>query len=263
MKTTIFALALSVLLASASFGISAAQAEENTTFSNRTVVENIITQQEDEHLTGKSEKERKREMARLKKQYELEKRKERWSNINPNTKKKDEIKKKAIEAANSGGEFDVTKLSKPVREHIQKLTPEDKANDKREVLKTWTQLSPDQKAYIKKSGKEKWKTLTKEEQEQYKAILAYEKTANGTAFDAPPSTTEKPNYGVKIVGKAPMPNNYFGDLGPQGRSKKYKVQADKSLSQETFGSGYSYSMFGPGGARAAGSRSYDDQANGN
>lgn len=260
MKKTVFAFALMALLASASFGPSARAAEDGSAFSTQTKIETIVTKQEDEFLTGKGEKERKREMARLKKQYELEKRKERWANINPDSKKKQEIKRKAIDAANSGGEFDASKLSKPVREHIQKLTPEDVSQNKKEVLRTWTQLSPDQKAYIKKSGKEKWKTLTKEEQEQYKAILAYEKTANGT-YDESSSGKKPSDYGVQVIGRTVMPDDYLGDFGHTAKSKRYKVQADRSLDTGSTSNGYSYSMFGPGGAvRAAGTRSYDSSS---
>lgn len=250
MKKAVFAITLSLLLAGASVISSASANEDDSAFSTQTKVDNIIAQKEAEHLTGKGEKERKRELARLKKQYELEKRKERWTNINGDTKKKDEIRRKAIDAANSGGQFDDSKLSKPVREYIQKQTPDDAAQNKKEVLRTWTQLSPDQKAYIKKSGKEKWKTLTKEEQEQFKAIMAYEKTVNGTTQDTDTSP-KKPLY----AGRKFLSGN------------AHNGQTGQGLTSGGSGNGYSYSMFGPGGARReAGSRSYgdaDSSGNGN
>ncbi len=246
MKKTIQVLGVLVLLLMISGGAYAKEDEQ----SGVAVRDAFIAAQEKEASTGETAKEKRRLMEKYKKQLAAQKNKERWTNLTPDKKSKEAMKKK-VAALGSSDPFDETNLPKSAREHIQKLTPEDKEKNKIEAIKEWNTLSSDQKHYMKKNAKEKWNTLTTEEKEQFKAIITYDKAVNGT--DAGIVTKPaKPIY--KTKGGTVMPENYFGDSGPVGKSKTYYVQRDRSLDVDPYDTAqtsvYSYSKFGPGGKAA-------------
>lgn len=241
MKKSLFAIALLLLLSPSA--VRAESDSNGTTASSDAAVAGLIQNAEDKAFSADAEKQRKRELAKLKKKQELELRKARWKNLTPDKKKSAEMKRK-IAALDMDGGFDESDLPKETREQIQKLTPEDKEESKREAIKQWTKYSADQKYFIKKNAKEKWNDLTQEEKEQFKAILEYDKDTGIVTTD---KVVSRPREFRPSIA-----NGYQGQSGGTAfvRRPVGSVSHDAGdVAVNSAGGGYSYSIFGPGGIR--------------